>query len=168
MPQSLLHPIDERQMPIKNLRSALLPAIATFALIGGGAAAQSQPPPAPAAAVYALTKKEQDYDCKKLTGRIQLRILQMRTHTPGAGASAVSRGMQQAMTPVFGGTRYGTDPDAEYAADRRVLEAYNRRLVEKRCKSFDLAAALSPAAGTATPRPTVPPPPDPARAPLRK
>ncbi len=54
------------------------------------------------------------------------------------------RGAQQVVTPIFGGSRHGIDPDADYRRDRAMIEAYNQRLGEKRCKVFDLVKELQP------------------------
>jgi hypothetical protein len=55
---------------------------------------------------------------------------------------------------LYGGSPHGIDPDAEYRRDRALLEAYNRQLSAKRCKTFDLEAELTPKPVRATPTPT--------------
>jgi hypothetical protein len=145
---------------------AFVLGLAVAAAAGPGAAAKSSkpgqghekpavvaPPPDPTSA-YVLTEKERGYDCRKLTGRIQLRVMQIRG-TP-ATPSAAARSLQSASTPVFGGTYRGIDPAVDNAADRKQLEAYNARLVEKGCPSFDLPAALAAPSNGPPPRATVP------------
>lgn len=151
-----MSPPETRLRPLR-IRAPLL---ITLLLSSFPVLAQPSPagPPSGAAATYQLTEKELGYDCKKLTGTVQVRILQLRSAAGQQRTTEASRIIQQATTPIFGGTAYGTAPDAQRQADLAMVEAYNRRLVEKRCRSFDLRAALSPAAGSATPRPTVPAP----------
>ncbi|KAB2939988.1 MAG: hypothetical protein K8F92_09770 [Hyphomicrobium sp.] len=102
---------------------------------------------------YQLSEEELKYDCRKLTGLMQIRILQVRGYDSNKKASIAARGMQSLATPVFGGTKEGLDPDAQYRKDLAVLEAYNRQLANKQCKTFDLAAELAATADvTPTPR----------------
>lgn len=131
--------------------------LATLSL--GGCASQSEgiaPPTAsivpagetvsklPSAAGYQLSAAELELDCKKLTGRMAVRIVQVRDFQTRRQTTSLSRDMQAATKPVFGGSTEGLDPDGRYARDRGMLEAYNRRLEEKNCANFDLDAELSP------------------------
>lgn len=109
-----------------------------------------------AAGQYELSKDELALDCKKLTGRMQVRILQIRDNAERKQTSAVSRLAQQVVTPIYGGTQRGADPDADYRRDLAMLQAYNRRLAANKCKTFDLDAELKPQPVQHTPRPTDP------------
>lgn len=109
--------------------------------------------------VYALGPDELKLDCKKLTGRMQVRILQIRDHNERQLGTTVSRTLQSAVQPVLGGTKHGTSPDREVVADRAVLEAYNRQLAAKNCKTFDLNAELRPKPLKETPTPIATAPP---------
>lgn len=104
-----------------------------------------------------LTAEERALGCKKITGRMQVRILQIRDHSTRSKSSSISRGLQSAVEPIFGGNGQGKDPDGKFAADRAKLEAMNGLLREKNCASFDLKAELQPKDVTATPTPTIPP-----------
>lgn len=106
---------------------------------------------------YQMSKEELAMDCKRITGKMQLRILQIRDYDPNAKSSEVSRSLQSVHAPIIGGSTFGVDPDARYRADRAMLEAYNRRLAEKKCRTFDLAAELKPKPPGDTPRPTMAP-----------
>lgn len=102
---------------------------------------------------YVLSKAELELDCKKLTGRTLVRILQMRDHDVRNHSSVASQTAQKLVVPLFGGSQYGSDPEADYRRDRAMVEAYNRRLAEKRCKVFDLAKELQPRPAAETPVP---------------
>jgi hypothetical protein len=93
---------------------------------------------------YVLSAQELALSCRKLTGRMQVRILQIRDYEQRAKPSPASRLAQQAATSLHGGSRHDIDPEAEYRRDRAMLEAYNRRLAAKNCKTFDLEAELKP------------------------
>lgn len=107
---------------------------------------------------YIMTEVELGYDCRKLTGRMQVRILDLRDRTERGQTSSVSRGLQKAVTGIFGGTDHGKNPDAEYDREIARLAAYNRQLVAKDCRSFDLEDELKPKDVRVTPSPTVLPP----------
>jgi hypothetical protein len=102
---------------------------------------------------YQLTKEEQGLDCKKLTGRMQVRILQARDASTRSTGSLAARTMQTAVTPVMGGTTRGASPSADNARDRAVLEAMNKQLAAKDCATFDLDNELQPRAMRDTPQP---------------
>jgi hypothetical protein len=102
---------------------------------------------------YTLTDEEKELDCKKLTGRMQVRILQIRDFVEREQTSTVSHILQQGATAIFGGTKEGTAPAQRYARDRAILEAYNQQLAAKNCRTFDLDAELKPKPTSETPTP---------------
>ena len=142
---------------------AFLLSTAAFACGCAGAPAESppllvnDPPPlandTAALSGYQLTDEEKKYDCKKLTGKMQVRILQMRGYDTHAKASSFARTAQAVTTPIFGGTKEGMDPDGQYRRDRAMLDAYNRELAAKKCKTFDIEAELKKIDGTPEPIP---------------
>ena len=114
------------------------------------AAGPSDPPIATAAVE---SGEEPELDCKKLTGRMQIRILEMRTFSTTSQTSGLSRTMHAAGTTIFGGASAGIGPNGELARDYATLENYNRQLVSQDCRSFDIQQSL---AGQDTPpQPTV-------------
>jgi hypothetical protein len=119
-----------------------------------------QPPPKSevTAVGYSLTDEEKELDCKKLTGRMQVRILQIRDYNDREQTSTVSHMLQQGATALFGGSTEGVAPAQRYARDRAVLEAYNQQLASKGCRTFDLDAELQPKDAKETPSPTKPAP----------
>lgn len=101
----------------------------------------------------AVSEVEPELDCKKLTGRMQIRILETRTFATTSQTSGLSRTMHAAGKSVFGGTSAGIDPKGEHGRDYAALENYNRQLVSQDCRSFDIQQSL---AGQDTPpQPTV-------------
>ena len=102
---------------------------------------------------YQLSEEELKFDCNKLTGTMQIRILQMRGYDTNKKTSTVARTMQSLTTPIFGGTKEGVDPDGQYLKDRAMLEAYNRQLGSKQCKTFNLDAELAIKSTDVTPTP---------------
>lgn len=101
----------------------------------------------PAEGGYRLTAAERDLDCRTLTGRMAVRIMQLRDYENRAQATLVSRAVQSTASPIFGGgSSAGLDPDGRYARDRAQLVAHNGLLAEKDCANFDLEAELNPSA----------------------
>jgi hypothetical protein len=105
-------------------------------------------------AAYQLSPQELGYSCKKLTGVMQVRILQVRQYDATKNPSMAARGVQSIATPIFGGTTVGSDPEGQHRRDLAMLEAYNRQLAAKNCKTFDLAAELKTRDPYATPEPS--------------
>lgn len=97
--------------------------------------------------LYQLSEEEKGLDCRRLTGRMKIRIVQMKDSAARQRTSDISRTLQTAQSQ-FGGSTWGMDPDADAAKDRAMLEAYNAQLQAKGCTALDLAAELAPAANT--------------------
>lgn len=93
---------------------------------------------------YKLSDEEKDLSCKKLTGRMQVRILQIRDYKQKPQTSELSRGMRSIISPILSGTPQNPTEGSRYQHDRAVLEAYNRRLAEMKCRVFNLDAELQP------------------------
>jgi hypothetical protein len=102
---------------------------------------------------YQLSEQERKYDCKKLTGAMQVRILQIRDYDQRNKPSLAARSVQGVTTPIWGGTKEGMDPDGQHRRDLAMLEAYNDLLAQKNCKTFDLAAELQRRGATDMPSP---------------
>jgi len=100
----------------------------------------------PKAGGYTMSPAEMELDCRKLTGRMAVRIVQVRDFQTRRQTTALSRTLQSTSSTMLGGSMEGTDPDGRYARDRAMLEAYNQRLAEKSCANFDLNAELAPGA----------------------
>jgi hypothetical protein len=118
--------------------------------------ADSAPASAAPATGYQLSPQELGYSCKKLTGVMQVRIVQVRRYDASTNGSMAARGVQSVATPIFGGTTVGIDPVGQHQRDLAMLEAYNGQLARKNCKMFDLAAELRKTDPADMPQPTVP------------
>ena len=140
---ALLASACAQAMPGYTPPSAKLDRIKSMAPTGGGF---------DGAGVYALTDQERQLDCKRLTGSITIKILQMRDAGNRTKPSAIASKTQATVQPIFGGTTYGHDLAADLRRDRARLEALNGQLVAKKCPAFDLDAELAPG-NTNPPRP---------------
>lgn len=147
-----------------------LPLLLAAGSAGQAQNAAKQPPPlkagsVDASGVYQLSAEEQAMDCKKLSGRIQVRLLQMRNMQGAAAPSGVAQDVKQAGSVAAGlllgkSSTFETDAGKRAAGDRAMLTAYNRQLAAKGCKTYDIDAELAqkPGSGTALPaaRPATP------------
>ncbi len=93
---------------------------------------------------FVLSEAEQKLDCKKISGIIHVSILQLRDAGERHRPSAVAKALQKVSSPIVAGASYGMDPDADQARMLARIEAFNARLAEKGCATFDLKAELAP------------------------
>jgi hypothetical protein len=112
----------------------------------------NQPDLSAANNAYTMSPEELALDCKKLTGRMQVRIRQLRVTSVETKTTQLSRTLQQVATPFVAGTTRGINPDGDNARDLSMLKAYNGQLASKNCPTFDLDAQLRPG-NTEDPRP---------------
>lgn len=98
---------------------------------------------------YVPSAKERGFNCRRLTGVLQIKILQYRSHASRAPTSTIATVTQSAVAKPMAGGQVKPDSVGEHARDRAHLVALNELMIEKKCGRFDLATALDPA-NTAT------------------
>lgn len=158
-------------IPSKARHRPVLACAAAAACLMGAAviaeAASKQPPPLQAGSVggdgvYQMSGEELAMDCKRLTGRMQIRILQLREMLQTNKSSSFSNGLRETAAPVTGlllgkTTAYSNDPVKRRNEDVAMLTAYNKQLAVKGCKTYNLDAELNAKPGSLDlPRPTQP------------
>ena len=126
-------------------------------LTSGISPPESEPSYSPSGG-YVLSADEQQMDCKKLTGRMQIRILEIRDYNERQQATMLSRALQSGVALVTGGSKTGSDPNGDFTRDRAMLAAYNKQLAAKDCKTYDLDAELKPKDFRETPNAAIKPP----------
>jgi len=117
------------------------------------AAAKAEPQvanPVAADGSYAPTAKERGFNCRRLTGVLQVKIQQFRAEASRQPTSPITTATGAAMAKPMAGGRVKPDSESEHARDRARLVALNELMIEKKCGRFDLATALDPA-NTAAP-----------------
>lgn len=103
-----------------------------------------------ALAAAGAAAKKQGFNCKRVAGQMQVRILELRG---GARASnGAAEAIQSATVPLFGGTTRGTNSQGERQADIDHLKASNAMLKLENCPYFDLDAELAKPATAPTPK----------------
>lgn len=91
-------------------------------------------------------------DCRRMAGRMQIRILELRGASPVKGSSTAAQGLQSTAVSIFGGSRHGADAAGERTGDLAKLRAMNAHLIAKQCPHYDLDAELSKTAGSPGPK----------------
>lgn len=104
---------------------------------------------------YVLTDEEKRYDCRKLSSRIQIGILRLRDAHLRPPPSAVSEVGKQVSTIISPQLKYKGLPTA--SEERMRLDAYNKALAEKRCRTFDIDGQIKAGSKAAVPTPVAPP-----------
>ena len=98
---------------------------------------------------YEMSETEKKLDCKRTTGSMQITIARLKEGHGRDAPSDTSTTMQSWLPSMFGGSAAGTDREADYARERAKLEAYNRHLAAKNCRTVDIEAELARAPETA-------------------
>lgn len=102
-----------------------------------------------------LASDTPEVDCKELTGRMQVKILQARHNRAQDAPTGLSKALQSSFGSLFGAASQAAS-DTANQTDRTALEAGNDKLVTAGCASFDLDAELQQHDTKVTPAPTVP------------
>lgn len=105
---------------------------------------------------YVLTDEEKRYDCRKLSTLVQLGILRLRDGHRRPEPSAISEAGKQVGAIMSPRLKYKGTPEA--AEERAKVEAYNKALAEKRCRTFDVAAGIKADGKAPVPVPIAPEP----------
>jgi hypothetical protein len=91
---------------------------------------------------YQIGKDEKTMDCRRLTGSMQITISRLRDWQTRPTPSGLASTAHKTVGPVIGGSTVGADRQADYARERAKLDAYNRELAAKSCKTLDIDAEL--------------------------
>jgi len=92
---------------------------------------------------YALSESEKERDCKRTLGSLQISIARLKDPAFRVEPSGVASTLQTGSAALSGGSTRGSDRQAEYARERARLDAYNRLLASKNCKTLDIDAELA-------------------------
>jgi hypothetical protein len=93
---------------------------------------------------YEMADEEKQMDCKRTTGSMMITIERLRHRDTAPGTSEVAVAANRATAPYASrGSTKGLDRDAVYARDRARLDAYNRHLAAKGCRTVDIEAELA-------------------------
>ncbi|MFV0369731.1 MAG: hypothetical protein ACK5KM_14860 [Hyphomicrobiaceae bacterium] len=118
-----------------------------------GIIAVAMAPAVPLAAdPYVLTAAEKALDCRRMAGKMQIRILELRDGGARSFGSTAAEGLQRAVVPLFGGTNRGQSAATDAQRDLARLRAMNTELIARKCPHYDLEAELAKDKKAASPR----------------
>ena len=95
---------------------------------------------------YEMSADEKSLDCKRLTGSMQIAIARLRDANGREGPSGLSNSMQAVWPSSIMSKKAspgGGDRETDNARERAKLDAYNRQLAAKNCKTVDINAELA-------------------------
>jgi hypothetical protein len=115
--------------PLKEKKTAKLSVASSGEMTGEGS--------------YELSDLDKARDCKRTLGSMQISIARLKDPAFRVEPSAASSAMQSGSAALAGGSGRGGDRQTEYARERARLEAYNRLLASKNCKTLDIDAELA-------------------------
>ena len=98
---------------------------------------------------YELSAAEQKLSCKQLSGRIQVRIMQIRDYGEHGGSSQLARGLQSAFSKTVGTSAKGVDPDGTHSQDLKMTHGLQSAT---RCKGLQKLQSRSGIAETRSAR----------------
>jgi len=93
-------------------------------------------------------------DCGRITGRVHIRVLSLRSSGARSQTTSISRGLNSVTSTIGMSEGQIEAPDARQAREIAELQELNARLKSLGCKSFDLDAALQDTSG-GTPKPSL-------------
>jgi hypothetical protein len=92
---------------------------------------------------YEMSATEKAMDCKRLTGSLQIGITRLKDPLGRQEPSSASATAQKLASPLYGSSAKTADRQAVYERERAKLDAYNRELAAKDCKTIDIDAELA-------------------------
>ena len=92
---------------------------------------------------YEMAEQEKLMDCKRTTGSMMITINRLKYRSAEPGSSDLAVAANKTAKPFVRHSTKGLDRDGEYARDRARLEAYNRHLAAKGCRTVDIDAELA-------------------------
>lgn len=118
----------------------------------GGATTTASPPKSEPDPRGVLSAEELALDCRRMAGRMQVRILELRGGGPSKGASEFAQSLQSTVVPIIGGTSRGMSDAGDRSRDLTKLGAMNALLKQKNCPAYDLDAELAKPHSGSTPK----------------
>ncbi len=107
---------------------------------------QATPPRIGADGRYVLSREESTLPCNKLRGRIQLRVAEMRDRNAKPEPSTAARALQWTTNMMpWSTSQPAADNRSRNQRDLAMLNAYNARLGQLGCETYNLKSELSPA-----------------------
>lgn len=92
---------------------------------------------------YELSPDELAMDCRRMTGSMKITINRLRDAASRQGGSGLAETAHTIMPLVTQGSTASADRQGSLARERAKLDAYNRQLAARNCKTLDIDAELA-------------------------
>jgi hypothetical protein len=92
---------------------------------------------------YELSQDEMAMDCKRMTGSMKITIRRLSDAQTRTGGSALAEGTHKVMPLITQGSTASADRQSTMARERAKLDAYNRQLAARNCKTLDIDAEMA-------------------------
>jgi hypothetical protein len=92
---------------------------------------------------YELSQDELAMDCRRMTGSMKITISRLRDAHSRKGGSSLAEAAHQTMPLITQGSTASADRQSSLARERAKLDAYNRQLAARNCKTVDIDAELA-------------------------
>jgi hypothetical protein len=92
---------------------------------------------------YELSQDELAMDCRRMTGSMKITISRLRDAEGRKGGSVLAESAHKVVPLITQGSTVSADRQSSMARERAKLDAYNRQLAARNCKTLDLDAELA-------------------------
>jgi hypothetical protein len=92
---------------------------------------------------YELSQDEMAMDCRRMTGSMKITINRLRDAATRKGGSAMAETAHSIAPLITQGSTASADRQGSLARERAKLDAYNRHLASRNCKTLDIDAELA-------------------------
>jgi hypothetical protein len=92
---------------------------------------------------YEMSQDELAMDCKRMTGSMKITISRLRDSASRPGGSSLAESAHKTVPLIMQGSTAGADRQASLSRERAKLDAYNRQLAARNCKTLDVDAELT-------------------------
>jgi hypothetical protein len=92
---------------------------------------------------YELSQDEMAMDCRRMTGSMKITINRLRDAEGRKGGSALAESAHKVAPLITQGSTASADRQSSLARERAKLDAYNRHLASRNCKTLDIDAELA-------------------------
>ena len=93
--------------------------------------------------LYEMSKDELAMDCKRMTGSMKITINRLRDAATRQGGSNLAESAHKSVPIIMQGSTASSDWRATLVRERAKLDAYNRNLAARNCKTLDIDAELT-------------------------
>ena len=92
---------------------------------------------------YELSQDEMAMDCRRMTGSMKITINRLKDAASRQGGSVLAESAHKVAPLITQGSTASADRQSSLARERAKLDAYNRHLASRNCKTLDIDAELA-------------------------